>query len=67
MSFLAMDIHFKELFLEAHGELLTAEYWRHIKSLHQADEIPEVLPYYRPALPVGRNARISESVRDQGA
>lgn len=66
MSFLAMGAEYKTLFLEAHGELLTAEYWRNIKSLHQADEIPEVLPYYRPALPVGRVTRVSGAVSDRG-
>jgi len=49
IRFLAMDAHLKARFLEVHGDLLNAEFWRRVKAKHLADEVPEVLPYYRPA------------------
>ncbi len=51
IKFLSMDKDLRSLFLVVHGELLTAEYWREIKSLHQSGEIRLVVPYTRPRLP----------------
>ncbi|MGR8950137.1 MAG: bifunctional isocitrate dehydrogenase kinase/phosphatase [Gammaproteobacteria bacterium] len=48
LKFLAMDEQLKELFLEVHGDLLTADYWREIKRQHQEKKVLEVIPYYRP-------------------
>lgn len=48
IKFLAMDKDLRSLFLVVHGELLTAEYWREIKSIHQAGKIRLVVPYTRP-------------------
>ncbi len=47
MKFLAMDAGLKARFLAVHGDLLTADFWRHLKTQLMADEVPEVLPYYR--------------------
>ena len=51
MKFLSMDRELQSLFLEVHGDLLTASYWRNIKTRHQAGEVTVVVPYFRPALP----------------
>ena len=54
LKFLSMDASLRKLFLDVHGDLLTAEYWRNIKAKHQAGEISLVVPYYRPSIPEGR-------------
>ncbi len=51
LKFLAMGAELRELFVKAHGELLTAEYWRSIKERHQAGEVSLVIPYYRAPSP----------------
>lgn len=51
IKFLSMDKELRSLFLVVHGELLTAEYWREIKSLHQSGKVSLVVPYDRPILP----------------
>ena len=48
IKFLSMDKALKELFIDVHGDLLTAEYWRGIKNQHLNEEVLEVVPYYRP-------------------
>ncbi len=50
IKFLSMDKELRSLFLVVHGELLTAEYWREIKSLHQSGKVSLVVPYDRPKL-----------------
>ena len=51
IKFLSMDKELRSIFLVVHGELLTAEYWREIKSLHQSGKVSLVVPYDRPRLP----------------
>ena len=51
MKFLSMNQELRSLFLVVHGELLTAEYWREIKSLHKSGKVSLVVPYSRPKLP----------------
>ncbi len=51
IKFLAMDDELRSLFLEVHGDLLTANYWREIKRNHAIGEISLVVPYYRPSIP----------------
>lgn len=51
IKFLAMDRELRSLFLEVHGDLLTADYWRKIQAMHKAGEVSVVVPYFRPALP----------------
>ncbi len=50
IKFLAMDAGLKSLFLEVHGELLTAEYWRGMKRAHTDGRVLDVVPYYRPTV-----------------
>lgn len=52
IKFLGIEEELRSVFLEVHGDLLTANYWRKIKARHQAGEVSVVVPYYRPALPV---------------
>ena len=47
IRFLAMDHGLKERFLDVHGDLLTADYWRDIKRAHLEGRVLEVVPYYR--------------------
>ena len=54
MRFLAMDDGLRHAFLEVHGDLLTANYWRGVKQLHLDNRAPEVALYYRLA---GRRLR----------
>jgi isocitrate dehydrogenase kinase/phosphatase len=51
IKFLSMNSELQSLFLVVHGELLTAEYWRDIKSRHKSGKISLVVPYARPKLP----------------
>ncbi|MBI1731446.1 MAG: bifunctional isocitrate dehydrogenase kinase/phosphatase [Gammaproteobacteria bacterium] len=57
LKFLSMDADLRELFLEVHGELLTAKYWRDIKAMHLAGAAPLVVPYARPALPAAARGK----------
>jgi isocitrate dehydrogenase kinase/phosphatase len=46
MSFLGFDEHLKKTFLAVHGEILTADFWRHVQQKHGGGELIEVLPYH---------------------
>jgi isocitrate dehydrogenase kinase/phosphatase len=46
MSFLGFNEHLKQLFLDVHGEILTADFWRHVQQKHAGGELLEVLPYH---------------------
>jgi len=50
-KFLAMDAEVRALFLEVHGDLLTADYWNRVKSKHLKGDIELVIPYFRHELP----------------
>jgi isocitrate dehydrogenase kinase/phosphatase len=47
INFLAFSDQQKAAFLRAHGDLLTADFWRALKKRLKAGEILEVLPYRR--------------------
>ncbi len=49
IRFLAIEERLREVFLEWHGDLLTASYWRRIKQLHLDNCAPEIAPYYHLA------------------
>jgi isocitrate dehydrogenase kinase/phosphatase len=51
LNFLAFDPHLKQLFLQFHGEILTAEFWREVQRKHREGELMEVLPYYPKRYP----------------
>jgi len=45
INFLGFNDELNEIFLKAHGEVLTADWWRGIQQRHRQSEIFEVLPY----------------------
>ncbi|CAN5232345.1 bifunctional isocitrate dehydrogenase kinase/phosphatase [soil metagenome] len=47
ISFLGFSDTLKKEFLRYHDEILTADYWRHVKARHEHGEVLEVLPYNR--------------------
>jgi isocitrate dehydrogenase kinase/phosphatase len=47
IKFLAMSGTLRKQFLRVHGDLLTAEYWRTVKSRRMGGEIAHVVPYRR--------------------
>jgi len=47
--FLGFNAEQMRVFLEHHGELLFADYWRALQARHRAGEVIEVLPYHRDA------------------
>ena len=50
IKFLSMDKELRSLFLVVHGELLTAEYWREIQTMHRSGKVSLVVPYDRPKI-----------------
>ena len=46
-NFLGLSPEHLRIFLDEHGDLLTAEYWRDLKRRHLAGEVVEILPYPR--------------------
>ena len=57
IRFLAMDADQQRAFLEVHGDLLTAGYWRDVKHRRLAGEITHVVPYRRVVGPRVDEAR----------
>jgi len=45
LHFLGLSGENRRLFLEAHAELLTANFWRRLQERHRAGEVLDVLPY----------------------
>ncbi len=45
INFLGFDDDMREVFLKAHGEVLTADWWRAVQDRLRANEVIEVLPY----------------------
>jgi isocitrate dehydrogenase kinase/phosphatase len=61
VSFLGLEPDHLEIFLEAHGDLLTADLWRRMKKRHEVGEVLEVLPYRRSLIsppPPGSRRRL---------
>jgi len=50
IRFLSMPRELRQTFLEAHGDLLTPEYWRDVKRRRQRGEIAEIVPYERQSV-----------------
>ena len=46
MAFLGFSEPLKKAFLETHGEILTADFWRHVQQHHRDGDVMEVLPYH---------------------
>ncbi len=45
LRFLGLPESLKEAFLAAHGEILTAQFWRRMQEAHRAGEIVDIFPY----------------------
>ena len=52
IKFLAMEDGLRQNFLDVHGDLLTAPYWRDVKNRRLAGEITHIIPYRRASYPV---------------
>lgn len=50
IRFLSMPSNLRGKFLEAHRDLLTAEYWRAVKARRMAGEVAEIVPYVRQSV-----------------
>lgn len=44
-NFLGLDRELRRVFLAAHGEVVTADFWRDMRALHERGEVLDVLPY----------------------
>ena len=51
IKFLSMDQHLRALFLEVHGDLLTADYWNRVKNKLLSGDIELIIPYFRHSVP----------------
>jgi len=47
INFLGFDAHLKQVFLNAHREILTADWWRGIQERLREGDVLEVLPYHK--------------------
>jgi isocitrate dehydrogenase kinase/phosphatase len=47
INFLGFDPHLKEVFMTAHREILTADWWRGIQERLREGDLLEVLPYHK--------------------
>ena len=47
IKFLAMETGMRNAFLDLHGDLLTAQYWRDVKNRRLAGEVTHIIPYQR--------------------
>ncbi len=47
IQFLGFDEHLKRAFLEVHGDIMTAHWWRGIQQRIREGDVLEVLPYHR--------------------
>jgi len=56
VNFLGLKKPLRDIFLFYHKDLLTADYWRSLKSSHDADQLLEVIPY------ADRSAMMRESL-----
>jgi isocitrate dehydrogenase kinase/phosphatase len=56
LNFLAFDEAQKAAFLRVHGEILTADFWRHVQQRHVEGEVLEVVPYHPHRVRVASSA-----------
>ena len=52
IRFLSMDARLRALFMDVHGDLLSADFWNRIKARHLNGDIELIIPYFRHTLPV---------------
>lgn len=56
VNFLGLPSDLREVFLAHHADLLTADFWRDLKTRHAAEQWVEVVPYAREAAEAGYDA-----------
>ena len=56
VNFLGLPADLREVFLVHHADLLTADFWRDLKSRHAAEQWVEVVPYAQSATDAGQDA-----------
>ena len=45
LPFIGLHGELRELFLQAHGDIFDAEFWKRMQALHRAGEIVDIFPY----------------------
>lgn len=58
IKFLSMDQHLRALFLEVHGDLLTADYWNSVKNKLLSGDIELIIPYFRHEMPADQESAV---------
>ena len=58
IKFLSMDPHLRALFLEVHGDLLTADYWNRVKNKLLSGDIELIIPYFRHEMPADQESAV---------
>ena len=58
IKFLSMEAHLRTLFLEVHGNLLTADYWNGVKNKHLKGDIELIIPYFRHEMPADQDTGV---------
>ena len=58
IRFLSMDQGLRTLFLEVHGDLLTAEYWNRVKNKLLSGDIELIIPYFRHEIPADQESAV---------
>ncbi len=56
LQFLGLEGDLRRVFLERHGEILTAAWWRGVQARHEAGDVLEVLPYHPHRVRVASSA-----------
>ena len=56
IKFLSMDPQLRALFLEVHGDLLTADYWNRVKNKLLRGDIELIIPYFRHEMPADQES-----------
>ncbi len=56
LQFLGLEGRLREVFLEKHGEILEAGWWRELQGRHAAGDLVEVLPYHPHRVRVASSA-----------
>ena len=46
LAFMGLSGELRAVFLNVHGDLLTARYWREIQARHRAGELMDIAPYH---------------------
>jgi isocitrate dehydrogenase kinase/phosphatase len=45
LTFMGLPARMREAFVEAHGDVLTADFWNRMQTLHRSGEVVDIFPY----------------------